>query len=118
MGGLTKESAPTVLVAPRGPNQGESSLIERSVPKDHERENPELTPCFRHEGEGCPRCDGSGQRPRPVCADCGEAAKNLTAARSAKSPEESRALPRYCPRCNPRRRNAGAALAGLERMGA
>ena len=66
----------------------------------------------------CPRCDGSGFRPRPVCTGCGEAAKNLSPARSAKSPEEAGALPRCCPKCNPRRGNAGAALAGLERMGA
>ena len=78
---------------------------------------PEQVRCFRHEGEGCPRCDGSGFRPRPVCAGCGESAKSLTAAQTAKSPEEARALPRYCPKCNPRRRNSGAVLAVLERMG-
>ncbi len=25
-----------------------------------EAQNPELVRCFRHEGVGCPRCDGSG----------------------------------------------------------
>jgi hypothetical protein len=93
-------------------------LIGRSVPKDHGRKNPEPAPCFRHEGEGCPRCDGSGYRPRPVCAGCGESAKNLSPPRTAKSPEEARALPRYRRWCNPRRRDIGAALAALERMGA
>ena len=93
-------------------------MIERSVPKDHGWKNPEVSPCFRHNGGECPRCDGSGFRPRPVCAGCGETAKHLQAARSAGSPEEARALPRYCPRCNPRRRDPGAALAGLERTGA
>ena len=29
-------------------------------------------PCFRHEGEECPRCDGSGTRPLKRCAGCGE----------------------------------------------
>ena len=53
-----------------------------------------------------------------VCAGCGGTAKALQAARSARSPEEARALPLYCPKCNPRRRNAGAVIAGLERMGA
>lgn len=77
-----------------------------------------LTKCFRHEGEECRRCDGSGFRLRPVSAGCGTGARNLTAEMSAKSPEEVRALPLYCPGCNPRRRNAGAVLAGLERAGA
>jgi hypothetical protein len=37
------------------------------------RESPEeLVKCFRHEGEECPRCDGSGYRPRRYCAGCGE----------------------------------------------
>ncbi len=79
---------------------------------------PEQVRCFRHEGEGCPRCDGSGFRPRPVCAGCGESARTLSPARTAKSPEEARALPRYCRRCNPRFGSIGAVLAGLERMGA
>ena len=92
-------------------------MIGRSVPKDHGRENPEVSPCPRHEGEGCPRCDGSGRRPRRVCDGCGKAAKNLASERTARSWEEAKALPRYCPKCNPRRRNPGAVLAGLERVG-
>ena len=52
-----------------------------------------------------------------VCTGCGETAKALQAARSAKSPEEARALPLYCPKCNPRQRNAGAMMAMLEGMG-
>ena len=35
---------------------------------------PELVRCFRHESEGCPRCAGSGYRPRNRCAVCGEPA--------------------------------------------
>ena len=53
-----------------------------------------------------------------VCAGCGEMAKALQAARSAKSPEEARALPLYCPRCNPRRCYGSAVVAMLERTGA
>ncbi len=33
--------------------------------------NRELVQCFRHEDEQCPRCDGSGYRPRKRCASCG-----------------------------------------------
>ena len=65
-------------------------------------QRPELVECFRHEGEECPRCDGSGYRPRKLCAGCGEAAKVLQAARAAKSWEEARTLPLYCAGCNPR----------------
>ncbi len=32
----------------------------------------EKTHCFRHEGEDCPHCDGSGFRPVKRCAGCGE----------------------------------------------
>jgi NAD-dependent SIR2 family protein deacetylase len=63
---------------------------------------PKMVECLRQEGEGCPRCDGSGYRPRKVCAGCGEPAKALQAARSAKSWEEARSLPLYCSGCNPR----------------
>jgi hypothetical protein len=94
-------------------------LIGRSVPKDHGPENPELlAPCLRHVSEGCPRCDGSSFRPRRVCEGCGKHAKNLTPERTARSWTKARALPRYCPECNPRRRNSGAALVALQRMGA
>jgi len=63
---------------------------------------PELVECFRHECDGCPRCDGSGYRPRKRCAGCAKAAKALQAARGAKSWEEARTLLLYCADCNPR----------------
>ena len=79
---------------------------------------PEQVECFRHEGEECHRCDGSGYRLARRCAGCGETGKNLQPVRTARSWEEAKALPRYCAPCNPRRRGIGAVLAGLERMGA
>ena len=79
---------------------------------------PEQVKCLRHEGQECPRCDGSGYRPAKRCDGCGETGKNLQPARAARSWEEAKALPRYCAPCNPRRRGIGAVLAGLERMGA
>ena len=118
MGDLTRKSAPAVFQHPEARTKEDRSLIGRSLPKDHERESPELTPCFRHDGEGCPRCDGSGYRPRRACDGCGEHDENLAPGRTARSWEEAKALPRYCPRCNPRRRNPGSVLAGLGKMGA
>jgi hypothetical protein len=41
-------------------------------------QSPELVECFRHEGEECPRCDGSGFRPRKHCAGCGEPAGSIS----------------------------------------
>jgi hypothetical protein len=38
------------------------------------QEAPELVECFRHEGDDCPRCDGSGFRHRKRCEGCGEPA--------------------------------------------
>ena len=87
--------------------------------------NPEPVACFRHEGEDCPRCDGSGLRPRKYCTDCGVPAgrpsrggKALSPERGAKSWEELRALPLYCMDCNPSFGGGIAALANLEGMGA
>jgi hypothetical protein len=73
--------------------------------------------CFLHEDEDCPRCDGSGSRPRLVCASCGEPAKRLSPRRTSKSREEARGLPQYCVHCNPRFRDLDAVWSGLERMG-
>ena len=36
--------------------------------------NLQLVQCLQHEGEDCPRYDGSGYRPRRDCAGCGEPA--------------------------------------------
>jgi hypothetical protein len=48
--------------------------VIRSVHADPEVRNSELVRCFRHEGQDCPRCDGSGYRPRKHCVGCGEPA--------------------------------------------
>ena len=81
------------------------------------QESSELIECFRHEGEECPRCDGSGFRPRPKCASCSvptgrpsQGGKVLSPERGAKSWKELRSLPLYCMDCNPRFFKAGLAL--------
>ena len=78
--------------------------------------------CFRHEGKDCPRCDGSGYRPRAKCACCGVPARRPSQGGKALSPErgtknwkELRSLPVYCMDCNPR--FFGARLALFEGMG-
>ena len=88
-----------------------------SVPANAEVRNPELVRCFRHEGAGCPRCDGSGYKARKRCAECGAPAgrpslggRALSAGRGAKSWEELKALPLYCMDCNPRFLRTGLAL--------
>jgi hypothetical protein len=78
--------------------------------------------CFRHQGEDCPRCEGSGCRPPVKCASCGvpaghpsQGGKALCPKRGAKSWRELRSLPLYCMHCNPR--FSGARLARFEEMG-
>ena len=77
----------------------------------------ELVRCFRHEGAECPRCDGSGFRPRKRCAACGipagrpgQGGKVLSAGRGAKSWEDLKSLPLYCMDCGPRFPKTGLAL--------
>ncbi len=89
--------------------------VEKDTPSAKVR-NPELVRCFRHEGEDCPRCDGSGDRPRKHCAGCGEPAgrpgrggKALMGLRNRRG----RNQPFYCLNCHP---ELGRALAVLEGM--
>jgi hypothetical protein len=90
---------------------------------DSEAHTSELVRCFRHEGEHCPRCDGSGFRPRKYCVGCGEpsgklseGSKALQSSRAAKSWDEAHSLPLYCRECNPRFAPLEAALVALQRM--
>jgi len=52
-------------------------VIEASLARPAQ-ESLELVQCFRHEGEECPRCDGSGFRPRKYYAGCGEPAGSIS----------------------------------------
>jgi hypothetical protein len=96
-----------------------SILEERNLPTlllDPEVRSPELVRCFRHEGEDCPRCDGSGYRLRKHCARCSEPAgrpgrggKALMGLRNRRG----RNQPFYCLGCHP---ELGRGLAMLEGM--
>ena len=64
----------------------------------------EVVSCFRCEGQGCPRCDGTGFRPVRRCTGCGERSgkpseggKSLLGLRSSRSV----AGPLYCMDCHP-----------------
>jgi hypothetical protein len=121
--GVRRQKGPRVVPHPKGQDQGkESSLIstasvheERSVLTDPIRE-PELVRCFRHETEECPRCDGSGYRPRNRCAGCSEPAgqpsrggKALMGLRN----RSGRNQPLYCLACHPELDRGPAMLKGV-----
>ena len=79
--------------------------------------SPNLARCFRHEGEKCTRCDGSGYRPRRYCAGCGEPSgrpsrggKALMGLGNRRGSDQ----PFYCLSCHP---ELGYGLATLERLG-
>lgn len=70
-------------------------MIEVSV-------SPELVECFRHEGEECPRCDGSGYRPRKYCVGCGKPARRPSEGGTAlMGLRNRREQSMYCLNCHP-----------------
>ena len=83
-------------------------------------ESPDIVKCFRHEGAECPRCDGSGYRPRKYCAGCGEPSgrpsrggKALLGLRNSRDPDG----PFWCLACHPEGNRMGlTALDQLERL--
>jgi hypothetical protein len=121
--GVKDRKAPRVMPHPKGQDQGkESSLLstasvhdERKVPTCSIAES-ELVRCFRHEAEGCPRCDGSGYRPRNRCAGCGEPAgqpsrggKALVGLRNHRGQDQ----PFYCLGCHPELSRGSVMLQGV-----
>ncbi len=93
-------------------------MIESSVARSVQ-ESPDLIECFRHEGEECPRCDGSGLRPRRRCEGCGEPSGRSSEGGKALVGLKNRrgfAQPMYCLSCHPELGGTPGDLAMLERM--
>ena len=98
------------------PNFSETEKVAAQYASPEVRD-PELVRCFRHEGAECPRCDGTGFRPRKRCAGCGvlagrpsQGGKALSPERGAKSWKELKSLPLYCMDCSPRFLRTGLVL--------
>ena len=112
--------APAVRQHPEARPPGIEVLMAEISLARSAQESPELIGCSRHEGEGCPRCDGSGFRPRRHCAGCGEPSgrpsqggKALMGRRNARGWDQ----PMWCMDCHPDLGGIAENLAMLERMG-
>ena len=94
-------------------------MAEISLARSAQEESPEqMVGCFRHEGEGCPRCDGSGFRPRKYCSGCGEPAGSISQGTGAPLVEDRRTDGRfYHVRCLPGNRFLDTHWSCLEKMG-
>ncbi len=94
-------------------------MIDQSVARSAQEESPEkLVECFRHEGKDCPRCDGSGFRPRKHCAGCGELSGSISQATGFPLVKDQRTGGHsYHVNCLPGIGAVPALLANLEGMG-
>ena len=87
----------------------------RSVPQVAVEHGPELVRCFRHEDVGCPRCDGTGYRPRRRCAECEALAGRPSEGEKAllgRAGVRDRKQPVWCMDCHPELGGGGDVLGG------
>jgi hypothetical protein len=95
-------------------------VIEFSVARSAQEEPPALVECFRHKGEDCPRCDGSGFRPHRHCDGCGEPSGHPNQGGKALLGLKNRRgfdQPMYCLSCHPELGGTPGDLAMLEKLG-
>ncbi len=110
--------APAVRQHPEARTTRRSQVVELSLARSAQEESPELVGCFRHEGEGCPRCGGSGLRPRKYCAGCGEPSGSISLGTGAPLVKDRRTDGRfYHIRCLPGNPFLDAHCSSLEGMG-
>jgi hypothetical protein len=110
--------APTVRQHPEARPPGIEVLMAESSLARSAQESPELVECFRHEGEECLRCGGSGFRPRNYCAGCGEPAGSISQGTGAPLVKDQRTDGRfYHVRCLLRDGVLDAHWSCLERLG-
>src|SRR5215208_8420521 len=102
------------------PPGSEVLMAEISLARSAQEESLELVGCPRHGGEECPRCDGSGFRPRRRCEGCGEPSgrpseggRALIGLKNARGKDQ----PMWCLFCHPEHHYLDAVWSGLERMG-
>jgi hypothetical protein len=114
--------APAVRQHPEARTTRRKLVIEISLARSAQEESPEkkLVECSRHEGEECPRCNGTGFRPRRYCAGCWEpSGRPSQGGKALMGLKNRRGLdqPMYCLTCHPELGGSTEDLAMLERMG-
>ena len=87
------------------------------APEFAKESGADLVACLRHEVESCPRCDGSGFRPRRRCEGCGEPSERRSEGGRALSGlrnAEGKDQPMWCLWCHPEHRFLDAHWSCLE----
>ena len=113
-----KEVAPAGFLGSRPPRPGPKGVSPMAtVSLAHPaQESLQTVECFRHEGEECPRCDGSGFRPAKLCEECGERAGSVSEGTGFPLVRDKESGSWFHVHCNPRRHDLDGVWSGLERM--
>lgn len=92
-------------------------MIEVSLARSAQGSPEEKVECFRHNGEECSRCDGSGYRTVKRCAGCGEAAGSISAGTGKPAVQHREDGLYYHVLCRPGFIGTASLATMLERMG-